>query len=104
MVMAVDGGAGLGHDLLLRLNAYGYLGGGLSHQVVDFIINGQPVTTRQIAEENWHEVRIPAILGTSGLLYISFHISNPTAPNEVSESEDGRKLGIAVKEVCILAT
>jgi hypothetical protein len=49
----------------------------------------------------WHEAYISEDIAQDGLLDIVFTISDPTAPCEVQESKDCRKLGMAVKEMIV---
>ncbi|MDL2285945.1 hypothetical protein LJC24_00710 [Desulfococcaceae bacterium OttesenSCG-928-F15] len=88
-------------NLILRMDANAYLGGGLTHQQVNVVINGQKVTSWEMTGRKWYEAQIPASITGDGLLNISFQISNPTAPCEVSDSKDCRKLGMAARELII---
>jgi hypothetical protein len=88
-----------GKDLVLRFEAGGYLGGGLSHQTIGVKINNQQVTTWEMTTTKLYEARIPAQLFADGILELQFTISKPTAPCEVSESKDCRKLGIAARKL-----
>ena len=90
-------------SLLFRLNAFAYLGGNLPHQNVEVAINGRRVTTWQISEPGWYEVRIPESIVGNGNLEFVFTIGDPTAPCEVGESKDCRTLGIAVMKMQINA-
>ncbi len=90
-------------DLLLRLKAFAYLGGGLSHQTIDVIVNHKKVGTWQMRGLGWYEAVIPSgLLPEDGLFEVIFDISDPTSPLEVGESADSRKLGIAAQELLFL--
>lgn len=89
-------------DLVLRLNANGYLSGGLPHQKVGFSINGSKVAEWQVAGPAIYEAVIPAgLVAEDGTINLAFDISDPRAPCDVSESKDCRKLGMAVRELVI---
>lgn len=89
-------------DLLLRLTANAYLGGGLSHQNIGVSINGTQVANWQMAGLDNYDAVIPAeLIPENGELNIVFDISDPSAPCEVSDSTDCRKLGFAAKELII---
>ena len=90
-----------GGDLLLRLRASAYLGGGLSHQSVEVFANEEKVATWEMADLDWYEAVIPSRLMQNDTLDIVFNISNPTSPSEVGQSGDTRKLGIAARELII---
>jgi len=92
-----------GKALLLRLNACGYVGKEFKYQKVGIIVNGTLITTWNLAkwDWDWYEAFIPADVSSDGSLEIVFTISNPTAPCEVSDSKDCRKLGMAVREIII---
>ncbi len=90
-------------DLLLRLKAFAYLGGGLSHQTIDVMVNDKKVGTWQMRGLDWYEAVIPSgLLPKDGLVEVIFNISDPTSPLEVGESADSRKLGIAAQELVFL--
>ncbi|MDL2285944.1 hypothetical protein LJC24_00705 [Desulfococcaceae bacterium OttesenSCG-928-F15] len=88
-------------NLLLSLDANAYLGGGLRHQNINVFVNDQQIAVWEMAGRKWYEAQIPASVVGDGLLNISFQISHPTAPCEVSNSKDCRKLGMAVSELLI---
>ena len=88
-------------DLLLRFEASAYLGGGLPCQVVNVFANGEKVGTWQVMGLDWFEAVIPGEVLHDGLLNITFDISDPTAPSDVGESTDSRKLGISAREFVI---
>jgi hypothetical protein len=89
-------------DLVLRLNANGYLGGGLPHQNVGVVVNGTQVAEWQVAGVAEHTAVIPAnLVGDDGLINLSFDIGDPRAPCDFSESTDCRKLGMAVRELVV---
>lgn len=90
-----------GNDLLLRMDASAYLGGGIPHQDIAVVVNGSQVAVWQVAGWNWYEAHIPAGVVEDGVMEVVFVISDPTAPCEVSDSKDCRKLGIAAREMVI---
>ncbi|MBN1635160.1 MAG: sulfatase-like hydrolase/transferase [Deltaproteobacteria bacterium] len=90
-----------GKDLLLRLNALAYLGNNLKYQEVGVIVNGTQIKRSKLTGLDWYEAFIPADVSSGGSLEIVFTISDPTAPCEVSDSKDCRKLGMAVREVIV---
>jgi len=94
-------------NLLLRLKASAYLGGGLPYQTIDVAVNGQKTATWKMKGKwgkwDWYEATIPSnLVGKDRLLEVLFNISNPTSPAEVGESKDTRKLGIAARELMIV--
>lgn len=91
-------------DLLLRLKAFAYLGGGLPHQNVNVTVNGRNIATWRVSDDGWYEAGIPVheVMEDDRLLEVVFGISDPTAPRDVSGSSDSRKLGIAVQAVQIV--
>ena len=92
-----------GKDMLLRLKAHAYLGGGRTYQTVGVFANGQQVTAWKMKDLNWYEAVIPIKLLKDGVLNLEFTISDPTSPSDVGESRDTRKLGIAVRKLVIEA-
>ena len=89
-------------QLRLRLKTLPFLGKGkLKHQTVTVFVNDTQIATWQIASEGWYEARIPAENNHDGKLNIKLTISDPISPKEVGQSQDSRKLGIAVKEMVI---
>ncbi len=90
-------------NLLLQIRAFAYLPGGLPCQTVDVYVNDIKTASWKITDEAWHEAEIPHTAAGNGLIKIKFTISDPTSPKEIGESADGRKLGIAVKELIISA-
>jgi len=90
-------------NLLFRLKASAYLGGGLPYQTIDVVVNGQKTTTWQMKGLDWYEAVIPSrLVSKNGILEVLFNISNPTSPAEVGESKDARKLGIAAREMIMV--
>lgn len=89
-------------DLLLRLTGNAYLGGGLSHQDIAVSINGTQVANWQMVGLENYDAVIPAeLIPENAELNIVFDISEPSAPCEVSDSTDCRKLGFAARELVI---
>ena len=90
-------------NLLLRLKASAYLGGGLPYQTIDVVVNGKKTATWQMKGLDWYEAVIPSrLVSKNGILEVLFNISNPTSPAEVGESKDARKLGIAAREMIMV--
>ena len=91
-------------DMVLRLKAWAYRGGGrLGHQEIGVLVNGREVADWQMAGLDWYEAKIPAdVVEADDSLSLAFTISHPTSPREAGESEDPRKLGIAVQELQIV--
>jgi len=90
------------HDLVLRLNATGYLGGGLENQKIDVNINDTHVARWEMIGQSVYKASVPAgLVSEDGKVSLVFDISDPTAPCEVGESIDCRKLGMAVKDLVI---
>lgn len=92
-----------GKNLRLHIRAFAYLGGGLPCQTVGVYVNDIKTASWKITDEAWHAAEIPYTAAGNGLIKIKFTISDPTSPEEIGESADGRKLGIAVKELIISA-
>jgi hypothetical protein len=90
-------------NLVLRLKANAYLGGGRSYQAIGIDVNGQNVATWQMKGLDWYEALIPSrLVDEDGLLKVIFNISDPTSPAEVGASSDSRRLGIAARELVIV--
>ena len=89
--------------LRLKLFANGFSPKEQGYQLVKVVINGQQVAEWQVGELAWHEALIPAdVARTTGEpLQVDFLIDEPTAPCEMSDSQDCRKLGLAVRELVI---
>ena len=88
--------------LKLRLHASGFPAKGVAPQHVDVLVNGKKVAAWQLLKQAWYEASIPVEVVGNGLLNIIFAISEPTAPCNVSDSKDCRRLGIAAKEMVIV--
>jgi hypothetical protein len=89
-------------DLLLRLKANAYLGGGLPYQTIGVVVNGREVATWQMKGLDWYQSVIPTdLVSEDGLVEVVFNISDPRSPDEVGESADTRKLGIAAHKLII---
>lgn len=89
-------------DIVLRLTASGFLGGGLPYQVVGVIVNGTQVAEWQVAGASEFTAVVPAnLIADGGLVNLSFDISDPRAPCDYSESTDCRKLGMAVRGLVV---
>jgi hypothetical protein len=89
-------------DLMLKMRASAYLGAELSFQEVEVYANELKIANWKIpGSESWFEAAIASDLIRDGLLRVKFVISDPTAPKDVMKSDDGRKLGIAVRELVI---
>jgi hypothetical protein len=66
-------------------------------QSVDIAIDGAAVKTLTFdADQSRQLVSIPVLHNASGTKEIVFHIKVPISPNEVSSSDAGRSLGIAM--------
>lgn len=89
------------HSLKLKLYANGFPADGRDPQNVNIYANGEKIGFWQVLNLAWYEITIPKNKIVNETLDITFEISNPTAPCEVSDSKDCRKLGIAVKELVI---
>lgn len=89
------------NNILLRILAFPYLGSKVKSQKIGVYINNIKITSWDISNENWYSVIIPANVIKTKDINIKFTISNPISPKNVGESEDDRKLGIAVKELII---
>jgi hypothetical protein len=89
--------------LRLKVFGNGYIPKSIGYQLVKVLINGEPVAEWQVSELAWHEALIPAdVARTTGEpLQVDFLIDEPTAPCEMSDSQDCRKLGLAVRELVI---
>lgn len=90
------------NDLILRLNASAYLGGGLKHQNVVVTANGKKIAQWKISDDAIYEAIVPAsLMGKDGVVNLNFSINDSRAPCDVGESMDCRKLGIAVKKLLV---
>jgi hypothetical protein len=87
----------------LKLFGNGRAPKGQEHQLVKVMVNNQQVAEWQVGGLAWYEALIPAdVAGSTGQpLQVDFLIDEPTAPCEVSDSQDCRKLGLAVRELVI---
>lgn len=89
-------------DLALRLFGFGYLANNkINCQVVTIIVNEVPIGRWLMKNEQWYDAVIPKHLIADKSLNIVFELSNPLSPNEVENSKDIRKLGIAVRKMVI---
>lgn len=88
-------------SLSLRLHAQAFPTKDGKPQQIKVVANGYQVASWKMLELDWFEATIPAKIISNGLLDITFIISEPTAPSEISESLDHRKLGIFAKEIII---
>jgi hypothetical protein len=87
--------------LTLRVYAIGFPDKENKAQEVHVIVNNQEIGVWSVLNLGWYRAVIPAKIADKGRLYIQFQISHPTAPCEVSDSPDCRKLGIAVKKLVV---
>lgn len=87
--------------LSLRLQASAFPVKGTLPQHVDVLVNGHKIATWKMLGLAWYEASIPAKIVGEGQLEVTFVVSHPTAPCEVSSSKDCRKLGIAAQELVI---
>ncbi|MGM9452312.1 sulfatase-like hydrolase/transferase [Legionella bozemanae] len=88
-------------SLSLRLHARAFPTKDRKPQQIKVVVNGHQVASWRMLELDWFEATIPAKIINNGLLDITFVISEPTAPSEISESLDHRKLGIFAQEIII---
>ena len=87
-------------DLVLRVKAGGYPSREGPQQVGVFV-NGVKVADWTLSALDWYEAMIPQDVLGDGRLHMVFKIKQPTAPCDVSESQDCRRLGMAVVELGI---
>ena len=80
------------------------MGGKLKQQKVDVLVGDNKVAEWNVTKDDWYESIIPETTYSDGKLIIKFKISDPISPKEVGQSQDSRKLGIAVKELVISDT
>jgi hypothetical protein len=86
-----------GRDLVLRLQAFAYLANGkLPCQVVNIYANHIPAGRWLVKDKQWYEAVIPQSSVPGKTVNLTFRISNPTAPSDISDSKDIRKLGIGI--------
>lgn len=90
-----------GADLIFCLKGFAFLGNDLSHQAVEFAVNGHHVSTWEISGLGRYDAVIPQEYSRGLLLEVTLAISNPRSPLETGVSMDPRKLGIAVEELVI---
>ncbi|QLZ68519.1 hypothetical protein FOLKNPGA_01298 [Legionella sp. PC1000] len=88
-------------SLSLRLHAKAFPTKDRKPQQIKVVVNGYDIASWTMLELDWFEATIPAKIISNGLLDITFVISEPTAPSEISESPDRRKLGIFAQEIII---
>ncbi|HHT0592177.1 TPA: sulfatase-like hydrolase/transferase [Legionella anisa] len=88
-------------SLLLRLHASAFPTKDRKPQQIKVLVNEHQVASWTMLELDWYEATIPAKIIGNGLLDIKFIIAEPTAPSEISESLDHRKLGIFAQEIII---
>jgi len=103
-VLSLNLNNGKNNGLKLKLNAFPYLGGKLKQQKVDVLVGDNKVAEWNVTKDDWYESIIPETTYSDGKLIIKFKISDPISPKEVGQSQDSRKLGIAVKELVISDT
>ncbi|HHS8255165.1 TPA: sulfatase-like hydrolase/transferase, partial [Legionella anisa] len=88
-------------SLSLRLHASAFPTKDRKPQQIKVLVNEHQVASWTMLELDWYEATIPAKIIGNGLLDIKFIIAEPTAPSEISESLDHRKLGIFAQEIII---
>lgn len=84
-----------------NLDAFPYLGGHLKYQCVTIYLNNVKIATWKINKRDIYKASIPPNIIHGKILHIKFTISDPTSPEEVGESTDARKLGIAICKIII---
>lgn len=90
------------NPLMLKVHASPFLGGGLNHQYVRLLVNGQEVIQWSMKGLAWYECPIPSyLIKQDGIILLSFIVDTPLSPSEIGESTDSRKLGIAMRELII---
>ncbi len=90
-------------NLVLWLKGYGYtVNGKIDHQNVNVLINGRKVASWKMKEDRWYNADILKSMIVDRVNNIVFEISNPAAPEDFGQSNDRRKLGIAVRELVII--
>ncbi len=88
--------------LRLKLFGNGFAPKNQGHQLVKVRVNGQQVAEWQVGDPAWHEALISAeIVGSAQPMQVEFVIDEPTAPCEISDAQDCRKLGLSVRELVI---
>jgi hypothetical protein len=90
-------------DLILRVDAFGYLKDGLSHQEVGVLVGGTEVARWHVGPRDWYEAEIPLQLVDQGQLDVTFSINDPLRPCDWSASNDCRELGLAVVKLMIIS-
>lgn len=88
-------------SLSLRLHAQAFPTKDGKPQQIKVVVNGHQVASWRMLEQDWFDATIPTKIISNGLLDITFVISDPTAPSEIGESQDHRKLGIFAQEIII---
>lgn len=86
----------------LRLHAEPFLPANKNSQATKVLINDNHLTTWQMNKQDWYEVVIPqGLIDETGEVRVQFEIEEPTAPCDLSDSDDCRKLGFAAIELAI---
>lgn len=91
------------HDLIFKINMFGFVEKFAHYKNVDVIINHHHVAKFNVSNKlGWYKVTIPkGIINPDGLLKINFVISNLKSPVELGLSDDPRKLGICVSKIIL---
>lgn len=87
--------------LVIKLNAWGFPALGRDPQNISVYANETKIGSWQVLELAWYEVTVPKEMIINDTVDITFEIGKPTAPCEISDSKDCRKLGIALKELVV---
>jgi hypothetical protein len=100
LVMRVDTA---GADLDLALGATPFLNPGLKQLGVTLRANGVDCASWTISSAGYaeHHAMIPGTITRSGHLLLEIAIDRPTAPSEISASNDSRKLGLGVTSLVL---
>lgn len=87
------------HDLVFRFDASAFaIKGIVDFQEIKVRANGTVIGEWLLKERKWHEIRIPTAIITDEELTIELLISDPTAPRDIADSNDARKLGIRARQ------
>lgn len=84
----------------LRLQARGYLPGGLSRQLVVVSLGSAVLAELGLGEDaQWHTIPVPRAAAATGVLQLTFDVLLPGSPSAQPGNRDTRQLGIGVERL-----
>jgi hypothetical protein len=92
-----------GKDLRLKVYGAGFVPNGSSSQEITVIVNGISIATWNVNQLGWYETNFSSkLIDKNRNVHIKFVIKEPTAPCDITDSKDCRKLGLSVHKIVIV--